>query len=158
MTISEIATTPYFSDIKTTGYITAAILFQYLDIPTEQLAILSVLMIIDFITWVVKQYRVNPQEIKSHLAWLGVMKKVATLMSVLSVALVLKWLEIWEWRYITSMLWIFIVSEWYSTLQNIYAIRTGKMLPEFDVISIVIKNAWEFFKQKIENMVKKNNQ
>lgn len=50
MTISEIATTPYFSDIKTTGYITAAILFQYLDIPTEQLAILSVLMIIDFIT------------------------------------------------------------------------------------------------------------
>lgn len=32
------------------------------------------------------------------------------------------------------------MAEGYSTIQNIYAIRTGKILPEFDVISLLIKN------------------
>ncbi len=86
------------------------------------------------------------------------MKKVATLVSVLSVALVFKGLSINEQRYVVGILSIFITAEGYSTLQNVYAIRTGKILPEFDVISIVLKNIGEFFKQKIEDMVKKGNQ
>lgn len=85
------------------------------------------------------------------------MKKIATLVSVLSVALVFKGLSINEQKYVVWILSIFITAEWYSTLQNVYTIRTGKILPEFDVISIVLKNIWEFFKQKIENMVKKDN-
>lgn len=34
---------------------------------------------------------------------------------------------------------ILIMSEGYSALQNIYAVRTGTILPEYDVISIIIK-------------------
>jgi hypothetical protein len=67
------------------------------------------------------------------------MKKIATLMSVLSVALILKGLGIGEGRYVASILGIFIMAEGYSTIQNVYAIRTGKILPEFDAISILIK-------------------
>jgi hypothetical protein len=36
----------------------------------------------------------------------------------------------------------------------VYAIRTGKILPEFDAISILIKWIGEFFKEKIESAVK----
>jgi hypothetical protein len=35
---------------KITGYLSAATIFAYLDIPQEQIAILGVLMIIDFLT------------------------------------------------------------------------------------------------------------
>lgn len=142
--------------LKTIWYIASVWMFEYLAIPTEQLAILAILMFIDFITGVGKQFRIDPKEIKSHIAWLWVMKKIATLVSLLSVALVFKWLSINEQRYVVGILSIFITAEGYSTLQNVYAIRTGKILPEFDVISIVLKNIGDFFKQKIENMVSKN--
>lgn len=157
MAIMESATAwAWIGWLKTAWYIAAIWMFEYLAIPTEQLGILATLMLIDFVTGVGKQFRIDPKQIKSHLAWLWVMKKVATLVSVLSVALVFKWLDINEQKYVMWILSIFITAEWYSTLQNIYAIRTGKILPEFDVISIVLKNIWEFFKQKIENMVKKD--
>lgn len=45
-------------------------MFEYLSIPTEQLSILALLMFIDFITGVGKQFRIDPKEIKSHFAWL----------------------------------------------------------------------------------------
>lgn len=143
---------------KTAWYIAVVGLFEYLTIPTEQLGILTVLMLIDFITWIGKQYRIDPKEIKSHLAWLWLMKKIATLFSILSIALIFKGLNLSSEQYVVWIISIFITAEGYSTLQNIYAIRTGKILPEFDVISIVLKNIGEFFKQKIEDMVKKNNQ
>lgn len=141
-------------NLKLIWYWASVAVFQYLSIPTEQFWILAVLMIIDFITWVWKQFRIDRKEIKSHIAWLWAMKKIATLLVVLSIWLVMKWLSIEEHKYVEAVLAIFIMSEWYSTLQNIYAIRTGKILPEFDVISIAIKTIWEYFKLKIENMVK----
>lgn len=158
MAIMESATEgAWIGWLKTVWYIASIWMFEYLSIPTEQLSILATLMFIDFITGVGKQFRIDRKEIKSHLAWLWVMKKIATLVSVLSVALVFKGLSINEQKYVVWILSIFITAEWYSTLQNVYAIRTGKILPEFDVISIVLKNIWEFFKQNIENMVKKDN-
>lgn len=141
--------------MKTSWYLVAVTFFQYLNVPTEQFWILASLMLIDFMTWVGKQFRIDRKEIKSHLAWLWLMKKIATLMSVLSIALILKWIDINDSKYVTSVLGIFIMAEWYSTIQNVYAIRTWKILPEFDVLSLFIKTIWEFFKERIENAVKK---
>ena len=141
---------------KTSGYVFAAAVFQYLNVPTEQFWILATLMLIDFVTWVWKQFRIDRKEIKSHLAWLWLMKKTATLMSILSIALILKGIWIDYHKYVTSVLWIFIMAEWYSTIQNVYAIRTWKILPEFDVLSLIIKTIWEFFRDRIESAVKKS--
>lgn len=151
----ETPITSWIAIAKTSWYLWAIAVFQYLNIPTEQFGILAVLMTIDFITGVGKQYRIDPKEIKSHLAWLWAMKKIATLMSVLSVALVLRWLQVDDHRYVNAVLAIFIMAEGYSTIQNIYAIRTGKVLPEFDVISLVLKAMWDYFKNKIDSTVKK---
>jgi len=46
------------------------------------------------------------------------------------------------------------MAEGYSTIQNVYAIRTGKILPEFDVVSILIKGLGDFFKTKIDSLVR----
>ena len=150
----EATTSSGMAIVKTAWYIWSIALFEYLNIPTEQFWILWVLMFIDFITWIGKQYRVDKREIKSHLAWLWAMKKIATLTAVLSVALILKWLGIDDTKYVTAVLSIFIMAEGYSTIQNVYAIRTWTILPEFDVISIFLKTVWEYMKQRIENAVK----
>jgi hypothetical protein len=55
---------------KISGYLGLIAAFEYLNIPLEQMGILTALMIIDFITGVGKQYRIDRKQIKSHLAWL----------------------------------------------------------------------------------------
>ena len=55
---------------KLSGYSFAVVIFNYLGIPQEQLGILAVLMALDFVTGVMKQYRINPQKIESGRAWL----------------------------------------------------------------------------------------
>lgn len=141
--------------IKTTWYIGAFTLFQFLGIPEMQMWILGTLMVIDFIAWVWKQYRLDPRNITSHWAWLWVMKKTATLMSILSVALIIKWLELDADNWIKWMLGILMMAEWYSIVQNIYTIRTGISLPEYDVVSILLKKLWEALRDAIDKSVTK---
>jgi phage-related holin len=131
-------------------YFSIMSLFWYLDIPQTQILILWVLMILDFFTWVWKQFRFDKKEITSHRAWLWAVKKVWSFTLILSIALVIKALELEADWYIKSVISIFIVSEFYSITQNIYAIRTWIILPEFDVISIFIKSIWEIIKKKID--------
>jgi hypothetical protein len=42
------------------------------------------------------------------------------------------------------------MAEAYSIIQNIYTMRTGLVLPEYDVISILLKKLSEFIKEKID--------
>jgi len=65
-----------------------------------------------------------------------------------------KWVEIDGSAYIKWVLSIFIMAETYSIVQNTYAIRTGKILPEYDVISNVIKKLWEFIMNLIDKRMK----
>jgi len=88
--MSPIESSSTIAYIKISGYAGAVAFFSYLNIPTEQMGILSVLMMIDFVTGVGKQFRVDKSQIKSHLAWLGVMKKVCSIILILSIALVVK--------------------------------------------------------------------
>ena len=113
-------------------------------------------MIIDFATGIGKQYRIDREKITSHAAWLGVMKKVATMTSVLSVAFVFKAVNFDTSGYLDSILAILVMAEGYSIIQNAYAIRTGKILPEFDVVSILLKHISDFLKHRIESSVESN--
>lgn len=58
------------SSAKISGYLGLVAAFEYLNIPLEQMGILALLMLIDFITGIAKQYRIDKTQIKSHLAWL----------------------------------------------------------------------------------------
>lgn len=68
-------------------------------------------MIIDFATGIGKQYRIDREGITSHGAWIGVMKKLATMTSVLSVAFVLKGVNLESNGYLDSILAILIMAE-----------------------------------------------
>lgn len=47
---------------------------------------------------------------------------------------------------------ILIMAEGYSIIQNIYAFRTGKILPEYDVISTLLKKLGDFIILKINEL------
>lgn len=140
--------------LNLSGYIGAIALFQYLNIPQEQIFILAILMLLDFAAGVAKQFRIDPRKITSARAWLGLIKKVGTLIVVLTVALVLKGIDVNGTTYITSILGIFIMAEGYSIIQNIYTIRTGESVPEFDVVSIVIKKIGDELHKRICGVLK----
>jgi len=152
-------TTATVSTVKICWYATAIAVFEYLNIKDTQICILAILMIIDFIAWIWKQYRINPKEITSHKAWLWVFKKISTLIVVLSFALMFKWIDM-DWTfYINWVLSLFIMAEAYSIIQNIYAIRTWEVHTEYDVVSKIIKSIsdfiWDMINKLFNNITKK---
>jgi phage-related holin len=154
-----VETTTAISTVKLCWYATAIAVFEYLNIKDTQICILAILMIIDFIAWIWKQFRINPRDITSNKAWLWAFKKISTLMIVLSFALMFKGIEI-DWTfYINWVLAVFIMAETYSIIQNIHTIRTGELHTEYDVISKIIKVIWDFvwdlIDKKLNDITKK---
>lgn len=138
--------------IKTFGYFFSIFTFDYLNIPQEQLSILGILMVIDTITWISRQYRVEPRWITSHALWAWVLKKFVSVLIVYILALLGKGLWIPPEHFVEWGLSILIMAEGYSSIQNIYAVRTGILLPEYDVISIILKKLRDFILNKIDNL------
>ena len=140
--------------MQVSGYIWAAIFFEYLNIKDTQLYILSILMIVDFIAWVSRQYVIDKSDITSHKARLWLVKKISTLILVICLAIMFKWIWL-DWsEYIESILAIFIMAEMYSIVRSVYTIRTWELLPEYDVISKTIKKVWEFIWSLIDKKTK----
>ncbi len=136
--------------LKTFGYFVAIFTFDYLGIPEKQLTILGILMVIDTITGVAKVYTVCPQLITSHALGVWVLKKFLTVILVYTLALVGQGVGIPPEHFLEWGISILIMAEGYSSIQNIYAARTGKVLPEYDVISILLKKLGEYIQDKLD--------
>lgn len=146
--------TTTIADIKTAGYIWFAWFMQYLSIPQEQLTILAMVMIIDVISGIAKQYTISPRDISSRALSLGIVKKLVLFIVLISIALGIKWVGLDANTYISTILSVLILSEVYSTIQNTYTIRTGKHLTEYDVISVLLKLIWSKIEQLLLNLTK----
>lgn len=80
------------------------------------------------------------------------MKKMASLLFLFSGGLVLIAFKLDPAWYIQTVLSVLIMSEFYSIVQNVYAIRTGIILPEYDAISITLKKLTKFIEECIERL------
>ena len=72
--------------------------------------------------------------------------------------LVINFFKIEPDYYIQTVMSILIMAEFYSIIQNVYAVRTGVILPEYDVISIALKRltgAIQDFIEKLTTIPKK---
>ena len=143
---------------KIAAYIWIAdIIFKYTAISNEKLVILSWLLLFDVITWILKQWKIDKTKISSYVAKIWILSKMVTLIALLSVAFMLKWLWISPDSYIKAVFSICITYETFSILQNVYAYRTSIILPEYDVISTLIKKLTEIIKQLIDKYLWKLN-
>ncbi|MGP1582965.1 MAG: phage holin family protein [Candidatus Altimarinota bacterium] len=134
-------------------YLCAAGFFNYLGLPREQLKILAVLMLFDFITGVMKQYALDRSKIESGRAWLGLMKKFTTIIFIFTVAFVFRSVDVFEQFYIKTVLSAIIIAEAYSIIQNIYCFRTGQAVKEVDAITFVLQKIGSTFEGVLKKMV-----
>ena len=148
------------SFVKTTGYILWTFFCAYLDIPAEQTSLLALLMILDTITGVAKAWRIDWwKSITSHKLGMGAIKKALVFIIIVSLAVTVKgaWVVLgvhWEaGTMLSALIWILMIAEFYSICQNIYMVRTGKRVTEYDAISVVIRNLWEFMRERIDNFL-----
>ena len=138
--------------IKTLWYVAVTSILVYLNIPQEALWVLGSLMIIDTITGVAKQYKVESIGITSKRMTTWVVTKFVTLLCLLSGWLVINFLKIDPEYYVQTVLSVLIMAEFYSIIQNVYAVRTGIILPEYDVISIALKRLTGVIQDFIEKL------
>lgn len=110
----------------------------YTGFPGEPAAILAVLMVMDFASGLAKAHAIG-EVISSRRMKSGAASKALILLMPLAVALAAKGMgQDYSWM-LTWVISVLILAELYSFIANIYAIRTGESLPEFDVISIIGK-------------------
>ena len=79
------------------------------------------------------------------------MNKITKLLLPMIVVIVLKWVWFNEMDFlISSIMWIMIVSEWYSIIWHLYSINTWKQLPEIDAFELLISKILSIFKKVID--------
>ena len=140
------------ASIKTFWYIAVTSILIYLNIPQESLWILGSLMVIDTITGIAKQYKVDSIGITPRRMSTGIITKFVTFLCLLSGGLVINHFDLDPKYYIQTVMSILIMAEFYSIIQNVYAVRTGIMLPEYDAISIALKRLTWFIQDLIEKL------
>ena len=109
----------------------------YTGLPVEPAAILAVLMCVDFVAGISKS-RVVGIPVTSDRIKVGTISKCGVMTVPLVMALTAKglgadfhWLVSWS---ISAL----ILSESYSIIANVYTIRTGKIAPEWDAVSLIL--------------------
>ena len=140
------------ASIKTFWYIAVTSILIYLNIPQESLWVLGSLMIIDTVTGIAKQYKVDSIGITSKRMSTGIITKFVTFLCLLSGGLVINHFNLDPKYYIQTVMSILIMAEFYSIIQNVYAVRTWIMLPEYDAISIALKRLTGFIQDFIEKL------
>ena len=110
----------------------------YTSLPAEPAAILAVLMAVDFLVGIGKA-RAMGEPVTSLRMKNGATSKCGVLLVPLVLALAAKGVGA-ELHWIVS--WtvsLFILSEAYSIIANVYTIRTKQAVPEWDAVSAVLR-------------------
>lgn len=132
------------------SYVTLACIFMYLDIKQEAIIPLTILLIIDIITGVIKAIRIK-EEVTSKKWILWPLSKLSVLFIPFVIGLI--WQS--QWVDMSRLLsWFFAVASlytWYSSLANVYMIYTGRKVTEYDATTAIFK----FVLSSIESQLKK---
>jgi len=114
-------------------------LLNYIDLSPLAISMFSVLILIDYFTGIRKS-KVLGENISSHKMKYGILSKVYLLIVPLSFAFAGKASPFDLSFVISTSLFLLVLSEMYSILGNVYTVRTGEELPEWEVLSIMAKN------------------
>ena len=137
--------------VKTGLFVWAVTVFAYTGINSEAFTVLWILMFVDMITGISKQYRLNPQEVTSHRWWLGLIKKIYTLIGILSVWMAIRGTWFDPTTFLALVIPWFIAAELYSVIQNIYIFSTGEKVTEFNATKFIFQALLRIIRWRIES-------
>lgn len=128
------------TQLKNIGYVIAGILGIKYDI----IVAFSFLMLIDVVTGILVSARVDGWvSITSKRLAFGVLSKLLLLLIPISIALAASVVEEDFSFLVRSTISILALAEAYSITGNIYAIKVGERIPEFDAISVILRKIRE---------------
>ena len=129
-----------------------------ISIPVTSFYTLTLLMIFDFILGIGKSYRMCIP-ITSYRIKLGIISKLGMLIIVISFGFVTTHSGIVIENMQTYLQWVlalFMLSELYSIVSNVYAMKKGEELPEFEVLSLLGGRLKLFMERIMPNQKDKN--
>ena len=130
---------------------TIGITLDFLGLDPLALYILVIAFLIDFLTGMTKAYVLG--EYKSKIGWVKTISKVLGMGLIACIALVMKLIGIPHSLFITSSFMILACHDLISATANLYTIRTGKKLEEFDAISQLIHNLHTFLIKLVKKLM-----
>ena len=122
----------------------------YLWLDHQALWLYSILMIFDYITWIIKW--IIQKDLKSKTAIYGLISKIFILFVIFSIWITGKILGFWMSGILSGLLWAFALAELYSIVGNAYEIHTRKKFTEFDALSFI----FSFILWKVKKKIEKN--
>lgn len=127
--------------LKNTSYVAVVIATAaFFEITPISVVVLSVLIILDVITGIIKSGAIYGwQSVRSKVLQRGVMAKLLLLMVPFVVAFIGKGVGISLSYVAQSSINLLILSEGYSIIGNVYAVRTGTDKQEFDAVAYVLR-------------------
>ena len=109
---------------------------SYLDIPGEPIAILAIFMLLDMMSGIGRAYALGEPITSSNIS-AGLASKRLFLAIPISVALAAEAVGADFYWFVAVVIHAMILSELYSFISNVHAIKTGEKLPEFDVLKLI---------------------
>lgn len=135
------------------GGLTLWAILDYFGMSSETLIILTVMLVLDWIFWIINAYMQN--NLQSKLMVTGLVKKLTRRCVPFIVIAVMRWAGFDNTDLIaTSILSILIVAEWYSVIWHIYSINYKEQLPEIDALKMLFQWVWKIFKWKVDDTLK----
>ena len=135
--------------------ISLGVALDYFWMSGETLLILTVMLVLDWIFWVINAYTQWNLQSKLMVNWL--VKKLTRRCLPFIVIAVLRGAWFDNTHIIaTSILSILIVAEWYSVLGHIYSINYKEQLPEIDALKMLFQWIASIFKWKLDDLSPKD--
>ena len=138
---------------KLAGFTTVVAYIEYVGVNPEMMTLLAVLMVFDVMTWIGKRIALGKKDITSRKLVVGVMAKVFVLSLLLLLAWAFKITMLGSNVAISLVVGMFIAGELYSSIQNIYTIKTQKIISEYDAVATILGWLLSFVRSKIEKML-----
>lgn len=120
------------------GWITMAGILNYFSISWEWLIIMSVMLVLDFVFWIIDA-KVRWETIESHKCQQWLVKKMTRRVLPFLIAWWLKrtWMD-WIAELVAVIVWMIVFSELYSIIWHIYSINYKEKLPELDSFKLLL--------------------
>lgn len=132
------------------GGLGVAEILDYFSISGEWLIIMSVMLVVDFIFWIISA-KSRGENIESKKRQHGLVKKASRWILPFIVAGGLKWTGMSGVDLlVNTIVWMIVFSELYSIIGHIYSINYGEELPEMDAFKILINKLSNFIRGVIK--------
>lgn len=129
--------------------ISVSLVFAYAGLEPSQMIAYTVLIGIDYITGVAKAWHIG-ESVTSNRMKYGIASKASLLVVPIVLGIGSKATGLDFGMAISMFINILIISEVYSSISNVYAIKHGKELPEYDALAIVARSIRNYLIKKGE--------